>query len=203
MNSDQQQKNNLIGKTENLTHLKGKKGQIIFFFPWLSAAILFYQCQFLSDHVTNSWLRYIDDLEEGKISTICFIPKKSPRMYILFFSVLKHLREKHQRPGLLIAFRQLPKSQTEECSHSCLFFSAGLLKLDFNDTLVSSTRTFPVNIFNLEGGEIMLAQDKGNFHAQCENRTRDPPVQWLERPIFGGSRKVSLSRVSMVSPPFK
>ena len=64
----------------------------------------------------NSWLRYmtrafcfkdtdIDDLEEGKISTICFIPKKSPRMYILFFSVLKHLREKHQRPGLLIAFR--------------------------------------------------------------------------------------------------
>ena len=23
----------------------------------------------------------------------------------------------------------------EECSHSCLFFSAGLLKLDFDDTL--------------------------------------------------------------------
>ena len=33
----------------------------------------------------------------------------------------------------------------------CLFFfPAGLLKLDFNDTLVSSTHTFQVNIFNLE-----------------------------------------------------
>ena len=63
------------------------------------------------------------------------------------------------------------------------FFSAGLLKLDFNDTLVSSTDTFPVNIFNLEGGETMLARDKGNFHAPGKNRTRDPPVQWLERPI--------------------
>ena len=72
----------------------------------------------------------------------------------------------------------------EECSHSCLFFSAGLLKLDFNDTVVSSTHTFPVKIFNLAGGETMLAQDKGNFHAPGENRTRDPPVQWLERPIF-------------------
>ena len=29
----------------------------------------------------------------------------------------------------------------------------------------------------------MLAQDKGNFHAQGKNRTRNPPVQWLERPI--------------------
>ena len=34
----------------------------------------------------------------------------------------------------------------------CLFFffPAGLLKLDFNDTLVSTTHTFQVNIFNLE-----------------------------------------------------
>ena len=30
----------------------------------------------------------------------------------------------------------------------------------------------------------MLAQDKGNFHAHGKNRTRDPPVQWLERPIL-------------------
>ena len=93
------------------------------------------------------------------------------------------------------------------------FFLQDLLKLDFNDTLVSSTRTFPVNIFNLEGGETMLTRDKRNFHALGENRTRDPPAQWLERPIFivfGGSRvrflprvrKVSLSRASMVSPPF-
>ena len=29
----------------------------------------------------------------------------------------------------------------------------------------------------------MLARDKGNFHAQGKNRTRVPPVQWLERPI--------------------
>ena len=63
------------------------------------------------------------------------------------------------------------------------FFSAGLLKLNFNDTLVSSTHTFPENIFNLEGGETMLARDKGNFHAPGKNRTGDPPVQWLERPI--------------------
>ena len=55
------------------------------------------------------------------------------------------------------------------------FFSAGLLTLNFNDTLVSSTHTFPVNIFNLEGGETMLAQDKGNFHALGKNWTHDPP----------------------------
>ena len=39
---------------------------------------------------------------------------------------------------------------------------------------MSSTHTHPVHIFNLEGGETMLARDKGNFHAQGENRTRDP-----------------------------
>ena len=94
------------------------------------------------------------------------------------------------------------------------FFLQDLLKLDFNDTLVSSTRTFPVNIFNLEEGETMLARDKGNFHALGKDQTRDPPVQWLERPIFivfGGSRvrfsprvrNVSLSQANMVPPPFK
>ena len=45
--------------------------------------------------------------------------------------------------------------------------------INFNDTLVSSTHTLPVNIFNLEGGETMLARDKGNFHALRENRTGD------------------------------
>ena len=33
----------------------------------------------------------------------------------------------------------------------------------------------------------MLARDKGNFQARVdlvENRTRHPPVQWLERPIY-------------------
>ena len=41
---------------------------------------------------------------------------------------------------------------------------------------MSSTHTLPVNIFNLEGGETMLAQDKGNFQAPGENRTRDPAL---------------------------
>ena len=45
----------------------------------------------------------------------------------------------------------------------------------FNDTLVSSTQTLPVNIFNLEGGETMLARENANFRAPGENRTRDPP----------------------------
>ena len=63
------------------------------------------------------------------------------------------------------------------------FFSTGLLKLNFNDTLVSSAHTFPVNIFNLEEGETMLARDKGNFTAPGKNRTRDPPVHV----VFGGS----------------
>ena len=35
--------------------------------------------------------------------------------------------------------------------------------INFNDTLVSSTHTLPVNIFNLEGGEIMLTRDNENF----------------------------------------
>ena len=38
---------------------------------------------------------------------------------------------------------------------------------------MSNTRTLPVKIFNLEGGETMLARDKGNFHAPGENRTCD------------------------------
>ena len=34
--------------------------------------------------------------------------------------------------------------------------------------------TLLVNIFNSEGGETMLARDKGNFHAPGKNRTRHP-----------------------------
>ena len=40
---------------------------------------------------------------------------------------------------------------------------------------MSSTHTLPVNIFNLEGGEILLARDKENFRTLSENRTHDPP----------------------------
>ena len=39
---------------------------------------------------------------------------------------------------------------------------------------MSSAHTLPVNIFNLEGEETMLARGKENFHAPSENRTRDP-----------------------------
>ena len=39
---------------------------------------------------------------------------------------------------------------------------------------MSSTHTLPVNIFNLEGGEIMLARDNENFPTQGENWTHDP-----------------------------
>ena len=77
------------------------------------------------------------------------------------------------------------------CLFLFVFFSAGLLKLNFNDTLVSSTHTFPVNIFNLEGGETMLARDKGNFQALVdlvENRTRDLRFSGGTSDIvFGGS----------------
>ena len=70
------------------------------------------------------------------------------------------------------------------CLFLFVFFSAELLKLNFNDTLVSSTHTLPVNIFNFKEGETMLTRDNDNFGTPGENRTRDPPVQWLERPIF-------------------
>ena len=94
------------------------------------------------------------------------------------------------------------------------FFSAGLLKLDFNDTLVSSTHTVPVNIFKLEEEKPCLHGTKEIFMPRGKNRTRDRPVQKLARPnfiVFGGSRvrfspgvrKFSLSRASMVSSPFK
>ena len=45
---------------------------------------------------------------------------------------------------------------------------------------MSSTHTLPVNIFNLEGGETMLARDKGNFHAPGQNRTRDAASFWKQ-----------------------
>ena len=79
---------------------------------------------------------------------------------------------------------------------------------------MSSTHTLPLNIFNLKEGETKLTRDNENFSNSGENRTCDPPVQCLERPIFivfGGSRvwfppgvlTFPLSRVSMVSPSFK
>ena len=39
---------------------------------------------------------------------------------------------------------------------------------------MSSTHTLPVNIFDLKGGETMLARDNKTFRTPGENRTRDP-----------------------------
>ena len=40
---------------------------------------------------------------------------------------------------------------------------------------MSSTHTLPVNIFNLDGEEFMLARDNENFRTLGENCTHDPP----------------------------
>ena len=61
------------------------------------------------------------------------------------------------------------------CLFRFVFFSAGLLKLNFNDTLVGSTHTLPVKIFNLEGEEFLLARDNENVRSPGENWTHDPP----------------------------
>ena len=45
------------------------------------------------------------------------------------------------------------------------FFFFYIYIIIFNDTLVSSTHTLPVNIFNLEGGETMLAGENENVRA--------------------------------------
>ena len=54
-------------------------------------------------------------------------------------------------------------------SPAILFFSHELVVCYFNDTLVSRIHTLPVNIFNLEGGETMLARDNEKFGTQGEN----------------------------------
>ena len=81
---------------------------------------------------------------------------------------------------------------------------------------VSSTHTFPVNNFNLEGGETMLAQDKlRKFPCPRQESNSRPPGSVVGTSdfhiVFGGSwvqfsprvRKFFLSRASMVSPPSK
>ena len=94
------------------------------------------------------------------------------------------------------------------------FFSTELLELNFNDTLVSSTHTLPVNIFNMEGGETMLAPNKLkeiSMHRRESNSRPSGSVVGTSNIVFGGSwlqlspgvRKFSLSRASMVSPPSK
>ena len=214
---------NLISKTENLTHLEGKKGQIILFslrgfqppFCFTSASssriMLRTRGCFDTTRVVQIWMTW---RKVKSRSLASFQRSRLECIYLLIFKCTELFTRKASKAWSVDRIQIITEESAEECSHSCLFFSAGLLKLDFNDTLVSSTHTFPVNIFNLEGGETMLAQDKENFHAPAEDRTRNPPVQWLERPIFivfGGSRvrfspgrvrKFSLSRASMVFPLF-
>ena len=61
-------------------------------------------------------------------------------------------------------------------SHEIVVAKINVIFINFNDTLVSSTHKLPVNIFNLQGGEIMLAWDKENFRTPGENcQTHDPP----------------------------
>ena len=94
-----------------------------------------------------------------------------------------------------------------------------LIFINFNDTLVSSTHTLPVNIFNLEGGEIMLARENENSpvlsdflpQARIELMTLRilhvyrtfQPLNRDGREFDSCPRKFPLFRASMVSPPSK
>ena len=66
---------------------------------------------------------------------------------------------------------------------------------------MSSTHTLPVNIFNLEGGETMLARENKNFRTTGKNRTpntiSDVPT------IEPQGCEFESCQVSMVSPPSK
>ena len=69
---------------------------------------------------------------------------------------------------------------------------------------MSSTHTLPVNIFNLEGGETMLARENKNFRTTGKNRTHGPPNTISNVPtIEPQGRKFKSCQVSMVSPPSK
>ena len=79
---------------------------------------------------------------------------------------------------------------------------------------MSSTHTLPVNIFNLKGGETMLARDNETLRTLGENRTRDFPNTinigrsnyWTRGSrvwFLPGAWKFPLSRASMISPPSK
>ena len=80
---------------------------------------------------------------------------------------------------------------------------------------MSSTHTLPVNIFNLEGGEIILARNNENFRTPGENWTHAPPnttclsdvpstdPEGRELDSCLEAWKLPLSRASMVSPPSK
>ena len=69
---------------------------------------------------------------------------------------------------------------------------------------MSSTHTLPVNIFNLEGGETMLATGKNRTHGP-PNTISDVPTTEPECREFDSCRGMEISFVwaSMVSPPSK
>ena len=164
---------NLISKTENLTHLEREKGQIILFslrgfqppFCFTSASssriMLRTRGCFDTTRVVQIWMTW---RKVKSRSLASFQRSRLECIYLLIFKCTELFTRKASKAWSVGRIYIVTEESAEECSHSCLFFSAGLLKLDFNDTLVSSTHTFPVNIFNLEGGETMLTRDKGNFH---------------------------------------
>ena len=69
---------------------------------------------------------------------------------------------------------------------------------------MSSTHTLPVNIFNLEGGETMLARENKNFRTTGKNRTHGPPNTISDVPTTElQGHEFDSCQVSMVSPPSK
>ena len=62
-----------------------------------------------------------------------------------------------------------------------LYFYFFFYFIIFNDTLVSSTHALPANIFNLEGGDTMLARDNENFRARA--RIELATLQILDRTL--------------------
>ena len=133
-------------------------------------------------------------------------------IYLLIFKCTELFTRKASKAW---SVDRIYEESAEECSHSCLFFSAGLLKLDFNDTLVKQHTYISSEHFQL---------GKRRNHARPGQRKfACPGKEWNSRPsgsvvgtsdkhvVFGGSwvqfspwvRKFSLSRASMISPPSK
>ena len=105
---------------------------------------------------------------------------------------------------------------TEECLFvcSCLFFSAGLLKLNFNDTREQRTY-FSSEQFQLGRRRNHARPGQRKFPCPRQESNSQPSGSVVgtsdKHVVFGGSwvqfsrrvRKFSLSRASMISPPSK
>ena len=128
-------------------------------------------------------------------------------IYLLIFKCTELFTRKASKAW---SVDRIYEESAEECSHSCLFFSAGLLKLDFNDTLVKQHTYISSEHFQL--GKRRNHARPGQRKFSCQRWGSNSPPSSLERPIyiaFGGSRarfspgrvrNFSLSRTSMVFP---